>query len=389
MTTEILDSQSLDDAFALTSTGWDRTFLDAASKCAEPICWAYGLLRYRLVMPLDPAKFDNCESRIAEVAYRAFIALVGFFALTSSMVVPVALITLGIASKVLRVIGFALQSEGYTHVRGDAPETILQRQAKVAAWNVSGIGGGLHYDHGGLISWQNRLQAIVEKIEAEDPDVLVLQEIYDTALAEALIESLRERYAHFFIHLGANVMGSVGGCMVISKCAVHSFTNTSFSNNSWTLNRTFASLEIKANPADQVPCARIIGTHLIDDSNESRRQQVAEILESIQNSAPLPTVLMGDLNLERDRPEEGGILNPHFEHGYLGDESTFTDGMLRQWDETLADSERTFIDYISLYRVHAPEVRLLNTHLIRAYSPDFNTRTAISDHNGLSAILAW
>ncbi len=43
---------SLDD-------GWDRTFLRWGSRCADPICWAYGQLRYRLVMPLDPTKFDN------------------------------------------------------------------------------------------------------------------------------------------------------------------------------------------------------------------------------------------------------------------------------------------------------------------------------------------
>lgn len=388
MTTEILDSQSLDDAFALTSGGWDRTFLDLSSKCAEPICWAYGLLRYRLVTPLDPAKFDNCESQIAEIAYRAFIALTGLFA-ALSIVVPVALITLGIASKVLRAIGFALQEEGYTHVCGNAPETILQRQAKVMTLNACGVGGGMHYDHGGVIPWQNRLDALVEKIVGEDPDVLVLQEIYDTALAEALIEKLRERYAHFFVHLGANVMGSVGGCMVISKCAVHSFTNTSFSNNSWTLNRTFATLEIKANPQSQVPCARIIGTHLIHNSNESRRTQVREIVESIQSSAPLATVLMGDLNLERENPEEGGILDPHFEHGYTGEEPTCTNELLRQWDPALVDSECAFLDYISLYREHSPEVRLLGTHLVRTYSPDYNTRTAISDHQALSAILAW
>jgi endonuclease/exonuclease/phosphatase family metal-dependent hydrolase len=233
------------------------------------------------------------------------------------------------------------------------------------------------------------LDAIVDKIEREDPDVLVLQEIYDTALAEGLIEKLKERYAHFFVHLGANVMGSVGGCMVISKCAVHKFTNTSFSNNSWTLNRTFATLEIKAHPQARTPCARIIGTHLIHDSNESRRTQVQEIVRSIQNSAPLPTVIMGDLNLERENPEERGILDPYFEHGYTGDEPTCTNEMLKAWDPALVYEECAFLDYISLYRGHAPEVRLLDTHLIRAYDPGYNTRTAVSDHHGLGAVLVW
>jgi hypothetical protein len=34
------------------------------------------------------------------------------------------------------------------------------------------------------------------------PDVLILQEVYDTALAEAIVERLNVDYAHFFAHLG-------------------------------------------------------------------------------------------------------------------------------------------------------------------------------------------
>ncbi|MBX7067606.1 MAG: endonuclease/exonuclease/phosphatase family protein [Parachlamydiales bacterium] len=367
--------------------GLDRTLLDLSSKCAEPLTWAFGLLRFRVVAPLDPSKFDNFQNKIVEVAYRAFI-LMGAALAIMTIVVPVAFIVLGIASKVLRAIGFALQKNNYTHVQGLAPEKILENQAKVMTWNVCGIGGGMGYDHGGVIDWRSRVDQIVEKIEAEDPDVLVLQEIYDTALAETLIEKLNERYAHFFTHLGANVMGSVGGCMVLSKCAVHRFTNTSFSNNEWTLNRTFASLEIKARPEDQVPCARIIGTHLIHDDNPARIVQLGEILDSIRNAPQIPTVLMGDLNLEREQPQEGGMLLPHFENGYQGVEPTRTNRMLKQWDEALVDPG-DFIDYISLYREHGPDVSLQNTHLVRAYDPDYNTKTALSDHNGLSALLVW
>lgn len=367
--------------------GLDRTLLDLSSKCAEPLCWAFGLLRFRVVAPLDPAKFDNCESRIVEVAYRAFIILTAALAIFT-IAVPVAFIVLGIASKVLRAIGFALQKNDYTHVRGLAAEKILNHEAKVMTWNVCGIGGGMGYDHGGVIDWRSRVDAIVEKIIHEDADVLVLQEIYDTALAEAIIDKLKDQYAHFFTHLGANVMGSVGGCMVLSKCAVHRFTNTSFSNNNWTLNRTFATLEIKADPADQAPAARIIGTHLIHDDNSARRVQLNEILNSLQGAPPIPTVLMGDLNLEREQPQEGGMLDPHFEHGYIGDEPTRTNRMLKQWDESLVDPG-DFIDYISLYREHNPDVRLQDTHLVRAFDADYNTQTALSDHHGLSTRLVW
>jgi endonuclease/exonuclease/phosphatase family metal-dependent hydrolase len=372
---------------SIDETDWDRSLLDYSSKCAEPLVWAYGLLRYRLVAPLDPAKFDNCQSKIAEIALRTFIVLAGAFSIATG-ILPAAAIILGIASKVLRAVGFALQKDNYTHVRGTGSEKVLlNHNAKVMTWNICGIGGGMNYDHGGVVDFRLRLNGIVDKIATEDPDVLVLEEVYDTALAEALIERLGSRYAHFFTHLGANTMGSVGGLMVLSKCAVHRFSNSSFTNNHWTLNRTFASLEIKASPEDNQPCARIIGTHFIHDNNDNRMAQLQQVVESLKKPSPLPTILMGDLNLERDLPEEGGVLAPYLEHGYLGEEPTATNQMLKQWDPSVDDSTQ-FIDYISLFKGHPPNVQLENVHLIKAYEADFNTRTALSDHNALAAVLS-
>jgi endonuclease/exonuclease/phosphatase family metal-dependent hydrolase len=365
--------------------GWDRNFLNYSSICAEPICWAYGLLRYRLVMPLDPEKFDHCQSKISEIAYRVSIVLVAciFF---SSLVLPFAAMILGTASKVLRSIGFALQKNNFTHVRGSAPEKILnQNEVKIMTWNICGIGGGMNYDHGGVIDYRLRLPGIVEKIRSEDPDVLVLQEVYDTALAEALIRELPE-YAHYFIHLGANVMGSVGGGMVLSKCAVQSFTNTSFDSNQWSLNRTASILKIKSRPEDQHASACLIGTHLIHDDNNRRKKQFDQILKEIKNEAQIPIVLMGDLNLERDNPDEGGMLAPYLDHGYLGKEPTRTNHMLKQWNKSLSDPG-DYIDYISLFKNHPPGVQLVNTHLVKAFSDDFDTKTALSDHHGLVAVL--
>ncbi len=370
-------------------TGWDRNLLDLSSKCVEPLVWVWGL-GYKVIAPLDPNKFDNYENKIAEVARRALILFsVAFCLLTAPLLVTSAVATLGIASKVLRAIGFAFQNNKYTHVRGLAPEkTLSQNRAKVMTWNVCGIGGGLHYDHGGVNHWRDRLEGLIQRIETEDPDVLVLEEIYDTALAEALVEKLQTRYAHFFLHLGANVVGSVGGCMVLSKCAVHRFTNTSFHNNHWSLNRTFATLEIKARPEDQAPCARIIGTHFIHDDNSARIQQMRQALGSLEFVPPLPTVLMGDLNFERDNPEEGGVLHRYFEPGYLEQEPTCTNKMLKQWDETRDDPDQ-FIDDIALHCAHKPNVALRDVHLVRAFGPDFNTKTALSDHHGLAATLVW
>ncbi|HSX10826.1 MAG TPA: endonuclease/exonuclease/phosphatase family protein [Chlamydiales bacterium] len=378
MTVEILEESSL-----------DRTLLDLSSKMAEPLCWAYGLLRYRMVAPLEPNKFDNCDTKIAEIATRALIAIAAATSLTLFTLPTVFVATfLGVGSRLFRAVGFALQKKNYTYVPGALPEKELHGQAKIMTWNVCGVCGGMHYDHGGVISWRSRIDRIVDKIIAEDPDVLVLQEIYDTALAEAIVQRLNNRYAHFFLHLGANSLGSVSGEMVLSKCAVHRFTNTSFTNNEWTLNRTFASIEIKNSPSDALPCARIIGTHLIHDDNAKRMVQVAQIVNSVAREAlPLPTVLTGDLNLERDKPEEGGVLDQHLIHGYTGREPTCTNQLVRQWDLKASGVPNETIDYVSLFRNHAGQAHLVNTHLVRAFDALYDTKTALSDHNGVAATL--
>jgi endonuclease/exonuclease/phosphatase family metal-dependent hydrolase len=371
--------------------GLDRSFLDLSSKMAEPLCWAFGLLRYRLVAPIDPQKFDNCSSKTAEIATRVFIVVTAAAAFAKfSLPILFTAVVLGVGSRICRAIGFALQKRNYTYVKGHLPEQNLKNnEATIMTWNVCGMCGGMHYDHGGVVSWRSRIDQIVDKIAAQDPDVLVLQEIYDTALAEAIVERLKDRYAHFFLHLGGNAMGSVGGGMILSKCAVHGFTNTSFVNNDWTLTRTFAAIEIKAKPQDPNPCARVIGTHLIHNDNAKRMVQVAQIVHAVaQKALAVPTVLAGDLNLERDLPEEGGVLNAHLRHGYVGDQPTCTNELVRQWDPAGVSVPNQTIDYISLFKDTARQAALVNTRLVKAFDDTFNTNTALSDHHALVATLS-
>jgi endonuclease/exonuclease/phosphatase family metal-dependent hydrolase len=384
------------EKFAPVSSGWDRTFLRWSSYAAEPICWAYGLLRYRLVAPLDPNKFDNFQNKIVEVAFRAFVVIA---AIVTALPALCAAIVLGTTSKILRAIGFALQKNGYTYVRGQGPEVKLNGEAKILTWNLCGIGGGMSVDHGGVNHWRSRIDEIAARIVTEDPDVLILQEIYDTAFAEALIEKLGPHYAHFFTHLGANLMGSVSGGMVISRCAIHRFSNTSFDNNNWTLNRTFTTLDIKERPEDAAPAARIIGTHLIHDVHANKLDQLAQIINSVaKEKIALPTVLAGDLNLEKNNLAEGGVLDEFLIPSH-GDEPTCTNEMVRQWDQKGWGVPGENIDCISLFKrifwtdgplpVIEKGIQMIKTHLVKAFDHTFNTRTALSDHHGLMTTLVW
>lgn len=377
------------------TSGWDRTFLDLSSKISEPFCSIWHLACYRLVAPLDPQKFENCTSRIKEVATRALICVAGTLLIAAFLMKPLlvvgSLLALGIMTKVLRAVGFAFQKNGYTYVKGSAPDIQLdpiKPKVKVMHINVCGVAGGLSLDHGGVSHWQYRLDALVAKIKQENPDALLLEEIYDTALAEALYEKLKADYGHFFMHLGANVIGSVGGCMMISRCPVHKFSNTSFKNNHWTLNRTFATLEIKASKEATVPCARIIGTHLIHgDSVEDqikRQEQFTQIRQTLKDT--LPTILMGDLNIERDKAE-GKILSDHLDHAYTDQEPTCTNHLVAQWDQKARSVWGETIDYISSFKSMKGSASLSDARLVKMFDETYNTQTALSDHHGLSATL--
>jgi endonuclease/exonuclease/phosphatase family metal-dependent hydrolase len=189
--------------------------------------------------------------------------------------------------------------------------------------------------------------------------------------------------------------------MVISKCAVHNFSHTSFENNKWTLNRGFASLELKATPQDALPCARLIGTHLIHgdeaEDKKNRMEQIAQIVNHMaRQTLAMPTVLAGDLNIERDQ-EEGGILSSRLHHGYQGHNPTCTNRLVAQWDSKAKSVWGETIDYISLLKNAQPDgiripvvdenVILENCHLVEAFDESYNTKTALSDHHGLAAVI--
>ncbi|HSX11357.1 MAG TPA: hypothetical protein VLF94_06565, partial [Chlamydiales bacterium] len=278
--------------------GLDRTFIDLSSKLAEPFCWAYGMLRYRFVSPLDPGKFDNTTSQVREIATRVLIFATAAlaFAFAAPHIVIVAALA-GAGSQIFRSIGFALQKDRFTHVRGLAPEKVLQNgQASTLVWGICGEYGGLSYK-GGVVHWRSRLDKIVEKIETVDPDLIVLREIDDTALAEALIARLQGRYAHFFTHIAGSSCNKTNGCMVITKCAVSHFSHHDLSNQAG-----FEMIELKASPDDASPCVRFMGTELnpAKECEESRVNQIAEIIHALaKETRVLPTFVVGT-NAYRD-----------------------------------------------------------------------------------------
>jgi len=382
------------------SEGWSEwasdQCLQVASYIVEPPCWA-AYLGYRLVAPLEG--FDNCESKVQEIAFRSLTVLGGLVAayLAYAYLLPVlsTIIAMGSASKLLKTAGYALRQENFTYKKGSLPETSLPKNTTIMTWNVAGIAGGMHYDHAGVISWKGRFDKIISEVERNNPDILVFNEIYDPLLASALYNHLTRRFSHVGTEMGANVLGVNGGLMVLMKCA-GTISNTDFSNNPWTITRGFACLEVKRNPQDQAPCLRIYGTHPHYGDTEADKQrrnaQLGQILEDNQkrnSERPLPMIIAGDLNIPKEEFSSalpGGCKE--FEHSYKGEDETCSNMGLKAWstnNQYLHDG-RT-IDYISLYNdEHKGGVQLTNGHLGKAYETgNFDTRTASSDHQPVIA----
>lgn len=369
--------------------GLDRICLDLSSKLAEPFCWAYGMLRYRFVSPLDPNKFDNAASKVKEIATRIFIVFGATLAICCAAThIFFAAVAMGIGCKVLRALGVALQKNQYTHVSGTASEKVLEKgEAKVMTWNLCGHCGGLHYVDGGMVHWRSRLNGIVEKIKTENPDILVLQQIYDTSLVESLIEKLGPDYAHFFVHLGINTWGTAGGCMVITKCAVHKFSHTDFENNDYMVNEGFETLELKAHPEDDLPCVRIIGTQILSTDKGKSVQQMAQIIQDLgKEKLVMPTLFVGNIR------EQGEDLSKYLYHSYRGEGPTQTDEFYNQWTYNLNKTEKTS-DFVSLFKRNISDgmvlpvtekIRLIDCHLVEAFTTPITHRPPpLSNHHAI------
>lgn len=376
----------------------DRKFLNLSSMMSDVFSNTYGWLGYRLVSPFGADKFDNAEP-IKEVAIRAFI-LIGMIASVSFagsfILASVAILTVG--SKIFRAAGFYFQKDGFTHIRGHASEKTLDQSAKVMTWNIRGHGGGLHYPYGGVVHWKSRVDRIVDEILKEGADVVVLQEVYDTALVEALIEKLEDSYAHFYTHLGTKAWDGDTGCMVITKCAVHSFKNCDFDEKDGQA-RGFEMFEIKATPEASSPCARIIGTQLSpgSDRKETREKQIGQILNTLKGETfDLPTLFVGNMNFSR-KSQEGELVSQYLYHSYLGDEPTHTHELVNQWAPVFEGQEESG-DFISFFKRSTPEgrilpvlergIRLVDSHLVKGFDETHNTKDALSDHHGVVTIFS-
>lgn len=400
MSSSITEINSQSD-FSNIEHVWARRFFNAASHTLEPICTVVWC-GYRIIAPLN--KFDCKTQTLQEVALRSL-----YFLEAGILAIPAA--ALAITSVPLRFIGWMFQKKGYTHVRGEQHVkekdfTANSYRVKVMTFNIAAVPAGISYQVAGMPHWKCRIGEIVKTIRDADPDVLVIQEAYDTAVQEYLVAELKDRYPHFFLHLGVGFCGGVspGGVFMATKGAVGHFSDHLFNNNPSTQSRSFDSLEL-LNRAGGQPFARFIGTHPAwrEDQKKEREQQWLQIQEYTQQrnrQTLLPTIIAADTNTERDR-EEGEKLKERMQFYYTDPAPTCWHRFPLEWkqDDKFKmfgpNRPRQIDNIILLCDPCSTKVKRIACKRIESYRDDysvahdsrklFDTKTALSDHHAVMA----
>ncbi len=380
---------------------WARRFFNAASTTFEPMCrvvWC----GYRIVAPFH--KFDCRANTVQEVVLRFF-----YFFEAAALAIPAAVLAL--VSVPLRCIGWLLQRNGYTHVRGNLEVkektfAAASYRIRVMTFNIAAVPAGISYQVAGVPHWKARIGGIVKVIREADPDVLVVEEAYDTAVQEELVLQLKDRYPHFFLHLGVGAFGGLGpgGVFMATKGAVGHFSDHPFHNNPMTQCKSFGVLELLDKPEGR-SFARFIGTHPSwrEEEATQREEQWLQIRDYIGErnlQILLPTIIVADTNTERDR-EEGRELQTWMQPYYVLPAPTCWHKFPLEWkqDDRFKDfgpNRPRQVDNIMYVRDRDSRVKLVACNRIESYRDDcstlpddsrqpFDNKTAISDHHAVLA----
>lgn len=370
-------------------------FLTAASKLTNPICWCSSYA-HRILAPFLPGEYGFKPTAVEEGALRSFYFLK--FCLLTPVSVP-----LGGAGIGCRCIASSLLTDNFCYLPGRAKSlnSLKNNTLTVITWNVCGIGGSMELSHGGVRDWNERVEEIAQEIKHQNADIICLQEVHDTCFGDSLYTRLKNDYAHFYMHLGPNPLGSNSGNYIASKYPLEDFTFTEFDaslgSGKWQ-KKGFANFNVFA---EGKPIIHIIATHfqygqMIEGEGKIiavRKKQLSQIMDSCNYcySKNLPVLLLGDLNIEFGSKEfQNSVLASHFKHGYSYENPTSTCNLIQcVWDSGKHTDGKVDekIDYISFLDKNPRTGKKLShpkleVKLVEAYEKE-DPLTAKSDHHAL------
>ena len=211
---------------------------------------------------------------------------------------------------------------------GNASEVLIseKQDIKLLTWNIL----GLPNDQVAVRPWEERIDAIAEKILSIDADAVILQECFEKNLSLGLHDRLKDTYAHSYLHLEEKPTPLPSGLALFSKLPLSAFRFTPHSDLlDSERNSKMGTIDFLLLNENHLPIAHIAASHFQGSSNcewrvglteDGQRLSYAEVREQEANAAlnlskmeGIPHYVCGDLNVDRRSTEfNSSILNAEF-----------------------------------------------------------------------------
>lgn len=276
----------------------------------------------------------------------------------------------------------------FTFLSGTPITTAPKKRLTVLSWNVCFLPPPISLIFGGMVSWKERKERLVDFLKKNDPDIICLQEVFDLEAAEFIYKSLKDSYLEFYTNIGPKNFGlhphSIGlnsGLFIASKYPLKNLHFEKFTNNIRpVIERGFFSYTVMHGNQ----CYRIINTHLEASllaampapvEEECRNNQLAQILEWIDREPQRVTMLVGDLNICQGSKEKAELLLQSAFHNLCNTKAiSHCDYTGYFWPEYFLNENRRFFQ---------PKLSLLDYALMRPtfYNYDHIGAKIIQVHN--------
>jgi len=232
----------------------------------------------------------------------------------------------------------------------------------------------------------------------KNADVVCLQEVHDEESAYALFRKIKHIYPYFYINIGADVavvnpnhIALNSGLFVASKYLINNpqFERFQVEGMQEGIHKGFFSGTLIV---DNKPFCYLLSTHLNPfDNDEAKRIRENETkvivakIKALQQQAPLPAILVGDLNVNWGSAEwKRSLLNRAFTNAYQDKHPTCTDYFNDLvWTHPKQRDQVKKVNYIYDYAL-VFKTHLLNieSHMAPLYHLNKPT-SALSDHQGI------
>jgi hypothetical protein len=243
------------------------------------------------------------------------------------------------------------QGAPFAYLQGNSGSKVLQGTKKELSFlsaNLCMMPEANSMIYGGVLPWPARVDAIAEELKRLDPDLLFLQEVYDVCALFELQKRLPS-YAHFYGNAPLRLCGfshaslySTSGLAIISKFELENVRFERYSafadektpgferHGFFGFDRNYGIFHCDVKNGKET-LAHLATTHENPFYADLREKQTRQIVESFAREAQqhpeVPSIICGDLNIERGDMGEGGerLIKEHFADHYAGGGPTWDD----------------------------------------------------------------